>query len=97
MATRRRFSKEFKVEAVKLVKDRGVSVSQASRDLDINEGVLGRWVKELAQDEQDAFPGGGNMKPEQAEIARLKREVAKLKMERDLLKKAAAYFAKESM
>ena len=51
----------------------------------------------LAQDEQDAFPGGGNMKPEQAEIARLKKEVAKLKMERDLLKKAAAYFAKESM
>ena len=97
MATRRRFSREFKVEAVKLVKDRGVSVLQASRDLDLNEGVLGRWVKELAQDEQDAFPGGGNMKPEQAEITRLKKEVAKLKTKCDLLKKAAAYFAKESM
>ena len=97
MATRRRFSREFKIEAVKLVKDRGVSVSQASRDLDLNEGVLGRWVKELTQDEQDAFPGGGNMKPDQAEIARLRKEVATLKMERDLLKKAAAYFAKGSM
>ena len=97
MATRRRFSREFKIEAVKLVKDRGVSVSQASRDLDLNEGVLGRWVNELAQDEQDAFPGAGNMKPEQAEIVRLRKEVATLKMERDLLKKAAAYFAKGSM
>ena len=58
MATRRRFSREFKFEAVKLVKDRGVSVSQASRDLDLNEGVLGQWVKELVQHEQDAFPGG---------------------------------------
>ena len=87
MATRRLFSREFKVEAVNLVKDRGVSVSQASRDLDLNESVLGRWTKELAQEEQDAFPSGGNMKHEQAEIARLKKEVAKLKMERDLLKK----------
>ena len=63
MAARRRFSREFRIEAARLVKDRGVSVSQASRDLDRNEGVLGRWIKELAPDEQDAFPGGGNMKP----------------------------------
>ena len=97
MATRRRFSRGFKVEAVKLVKDPCVSVSQASRDLNLNEGVLGRWIKELAQGEQDASPGWCNMKPEPAEIARLKKEVAKLKMERDLRKKAAAYFAKESM
>ena len=54
------------VEAVKLVKDRSVSVSQASRDLDLNESVLGRWIKELAQYEQYAFPGSANMKPEQA-------------------------------
>ena len=97
MATRRRFSREFQIEAVKLVKDRGVSVSQASRDLDLNEGVLGRWVKGLTQEEQDAFPDGGNMKPDHAEIARLRKEVATLKMERDLLEKAAAYFAKGSM
>jgi transposase len=52
--------------------------------------------RELAGDPQHAFPGQGQMKPEQAEIARLKKEVAKLRMERDILKKAAAYFAKES-
>lgn len=95
--TRRKFSKEFKVEAVRLIQDRGVSVPQAARDLDVNENVLRRWVRELTADPVDAFPGLGKMKPEQEEIARLQKEVAKLKMERDILKKAAAYFAKESM
>ena len=87
--TRRKFSKEFKVEAVRLVQDRGVSVSQAARDLDVGETVLRRWVRELTADPVDAFPGLGKMKPEQEEIARLQKEVAKLKMERDILKKAA--------
>ena len=54
------------------------------------------WVRALADDPQHAFPGQGQMKPEQLEIAQLKREVIKLKAERDILKKAAAYFAKES-
>ena len=97
MATRRQFSREFKVEAVKLVTERGVGVSQASRDLDVGQTVLRRWMRELKQDPQQAFPGKGIMKPEQAEIDRLRKEVAKLKMERDILKKAAAYFARESM
>ena len=97
MRTRRQFSREFKVEAVKLVAERGVSLSQAARDLDLGETVLRRWVRELTADPQQAFPGNGVMKPEQAEIERLRKEVSKLKMERDILKKAAAYFAKESM
>ena len=96
MATRRRFTREFKLEAVKLVSERGVAMSQAARDLDIHENVLRKWVRELKADPEYAFPGQGQMKPEQAEIERLKKEVAKLKMERDILKKAAAYFAKES-
>ena len=96
MGTRRQFSREFKLEAVRLVKDRGVSVPQAARDLDVHENVLRKWVRELAADPQQAFPGKGVMKPEQAEIDRLKKENAKLRMERDILKKAAAYFAKES-
>lgn len=93
---RRTFSREFKIEAVRLVRDRGVSVAQASRDLDVHENVLRKWVKDLAADPQGAFPGQGQMKPEQLEIERLRREVAKLKAERDILKKAAAYFARES-
>ena len=97
MGTRRQFSREYKLEAVKLVKERGVSVPQATRDLDVHENVLRKWVREAVADPEEAFPGNGVMKPEQAEIDRLKRENAKLKMERDILKKAAAYFAKESM
>ena len=97
MEKRRQFSREFKLEAVKLVKNRGVSVAQAARDLDVHENVLRKWVRELAADPQQAFPGQGVMKPEQAEIERVKKENAKLRMERDLLKKAAAYFARQAM
>ena len=93
---RRKFTREFKLEAVRLIKDRGVSYVQASQDLDVHENMLRKWIKEFAADPQHAFPGEGQMKPEQLEIERLRREVIKLKAERDILKKAAAYFAKES-
>jgi transposase-like protein len=86
---RRRFTREFKLEAVRLIRDRGVSYAQASQDLSVHPTQLRSWVKALAADPEQAFPGQGQMKPEQAEIARLKREVAKLKAERDILKKAA--------
>jgi transposase len=92
---RRIHSREFKLEAVRLIRDRGVSVTQASRDLDVHENVLRKWVKDFDADSSQAFPGQGQMKPEQLEIERLRREVIKLKAERDILKKAAAYFAKD--
>ena len=91
---RRKFTREFKLEAVKLIKERGVGYAQASQDLGVHQTVLRNWVKDFAGDPQHSFPGHGQQKPEQAEIARLKREVVKLKAERDILKKAAAYFAK---
>jgi transposase len=93
---RRRHGREFKLEAVRLVRERGVTIAQAARDLDIHPNLLRGWVKAYEADPQDAFPGQGRMKPEQAELERLRREVQKLKAERDILKKAAAYFAKES-
>ena len=92
-----KFTREFKLEAVKLIKERGVSVAQAAHDLGVNDGMLYSWDRQLADDPEQSFLGQGQMKPEQAEIARLRREVTKLKAERDILKKAAAYFAKESM
>lgn len=92
---RRKFGREFKIEAVRLIKDRGVSVAQASRDLDVHENVLRKWVRDFAVDPAQAFPGHGQVKPEQLEIDRLRREVVKLKAERDILKKAAAYFARD--
>src|SRR4029079_16558311 len=93
---RRKFSREFKVEAVKLVRERGVSAAQDARDLDVHENVLRKWVEEFDSDPVQAFPAQGQMKPEQLEIERLRREVNKLKAERDIKKKAAAFFAKEA-
>src|SRR5467141_4147860 len=80
---RRKFTREFKLEAVRLIKDRGVSYVQASQDLNVHTSQLRDWVKKFSEDPQHAFPGHGQMKPEQLEIVRLKREVAKLKAERD--------------
>lgn len=94
---RRKFSREYKLEAVKLVREPGVTVAQAARDLDVHENVLRKWVREYGDDPSQSFPGKGQMKPEQLEIERLRREVAKLKAERDILKKAAAYFARDAI
>jgi transposase len=94
---RRKHSREFKLEAVRLIKERGVSIAQASRDLDSHQAVLRNWVRDFGDNPESAFLGHGQMKPEQLEIARLRKEVAKLKAERDILKKAAAYFAKDSL
>ncbi len=96
MEQRRKFTREFKLEAVRLVKDRGVSAAQAAKDLGVHLTVLRRWIEDFSSDPQQAFPGNGQMKPEQLEIQRLRTEVTKLKAERDILKKAAAFFAKES-
>ena len=93
---RRTYTREFKLEAVRLVRERGVSIAQAARDLGLHKNMLSLWVRRLSEDPEQAFPGAGRMKPEQLEIVQLKREVTKLKAERDILKKAAAYFAKES-
>lgn len=94
--TRRKFSREFKIEAVKLVTERGVAVAQACRDLDLAESVLRRWMREAAATPTTAFPGNGQQRAELAEIAALKKEVARLRSERDILKKAAAFFAREA-
>lgn len=94
--TRRKFSREFKIEAVKLVTERGVAVAQACRDLDLAESVLRRWMREAAATPTTAFPGNGQQRAELAEIAALKKQVARLRAERDILKKAAAFFAREA-
>ena len=100
---RRVFSREFKLEAVKLVTERGVAVAQAAGDLDVAESVLRRWIRDVAADAKHAFPGHGQVRPEQQEIDRLRREVAKLRAERldplrgSSLKKVAAYFARDAI
>ena len=93
--TRKVFNKEFKLEAVKLVTERGVTCAQAARDLGIGQNLMSRWVREAKADKAHAFPGRWQMKPDDAEVARLKRELAKTRAERDILKKTIGYFARE--
>lgn len=96
MGIRRRYTREYKVEAVRLVTERRVSMAQAARDLGVHLNTLRKWVREFREDPQHAFPGEGVQRPDAAELTRLQREVARLRQERDVLKKAAAFFAKES-
>lgn len=96
MRVRRKHSREFKIEAVRLVRERGVTMAQAARDLDVSVTLIRRWLQEFTADPQAAFPGQGQQSPAAAELTRLRREVARLKMERDILKKAAVYLGTES-
>lgn len=91
---RRRFSDEYKAEAVRLVRDSGKPVAQLARELGVNANVLYRWVAE----EREANSVGKTrsaVKAEEAEIARLRRELDRVTQERDFLRRAAAFFAKE--
>ena len=93
--TRRRFTKEFKVEAVKVVKEGDKSVYQVAMDMGLAHSVLQRWVKQHDIDHGQGPPGELTTQ-EREELRRLRRENTQLKMERDFLKKAAAFFAKEN-
>lgn len=94
--TRRTFAREFKVAAVKLVTEKGKSVAEAAGSLGIGAELLRRWEVALQAEGPDASPGHGNLPPAEDEVRRLKAEVARLKAERDILKKATAFFARES-
>ena len=91
---RRSFSKDFKLEAVKLVKEGGLSVCRAAKDLGVYETCLRRWIKQYEID-QGKGPAGALTTPEREELRRLRRENRTLRMEREVLKKATAFFAKE--
>ena len=93
--TRKSYSAEFKQEAVRLVTEEGYKVSEAARSLDINANMLRRWVQDVRDGAESAFPGKGNLSPEQEELHRLREENKRLRMEKDILKKATAFFAKE--
>jgi len=94
MASRRRFSDEYKREAVRLATQSGVTTSQIGRELGIHANLLGRWCRDDAANGAAAFPGQG--KPRDEEMAWVKRELARVKKERDFLHEAAAFFARES-
>ena len=97
MQMRKKYTKEFKQDAVSLVNDQGYTRVEAARSLGLNVNMLGRWVKEFNRYDGQAFRGNGKLTAEQEEIRRLKAQVKRLVMEKDILKKATVFFAKETM
>lgn len=96
MLTRKQYTKEFKLDAIALVLEQNYSQAEAARNLGLSPKVLSRWLKEAESDDGLAFRGNGKLTPEQAEIRSLKEQVKRLEMEREILKKATVFFAKET-
>ena len=94
--SRRTYTPEFKSEAVKLVTEKGYSVAEAARSLGIHQTLLRSWKQALQDNGDQAFPGHGNLPPLEEELRRLRAENKRLLAERDILKKATAFFAKEA-
>ena len=90
MRRRRRFSQEFKLDAVSMVVDHGRDLYEVSRELDIRPDMLRKWKRKFKADGQQACPGSGKLKPGDEELRRLRRDVQRLRQERDILKKAVA-------
>ena len=94
MAQRRKFSAEYKREAVAMLESPGVTVNQIAAELGIGGTVLGRWRRELRQESAQAFRGNG--RPRDEDLALLRRDLARVTKERDFLREAAAFFARAS-
>ncbi len=92
--TRRRFTREFKLEAVRQVVVEGRTRRQVADELGLNANMLGRWIKQLRSDPAQSFPGNGNRKARDKEVEDIRRQVARLKGELSFLKKVSGYFAK---
>jgi len=90
----RTYTKEFKVEAARLVQTSGKPMSQVTQELGVSDSSLSRWCQQLSAQGEQAFPGSGHQLPDQEEVRRLKRELEVVRMERDILKKAVAFFSR---
>ena len=94
---RRSFTREFKIAAVQLVIGKGYSFAEAARSLDVSETLLRKWKQTLEAEGTQAFPGHGQFPPLEEELRRLRADNKRLLMERDVLKKATAFFAMEAL
>ncbi len=92
-SSRRRYSREFKLEVIRRVRESGLSQAQVAKDLGISANTLSRWMQQARREKDEAFPGKGNQTSQAALISRLRRENERLRKERDFLKKTASYFA----
>jgi transposase len=91
---RRRFDKQFKLDAMRLVQEQDRPVAEIARELGVHPNVLYKWRDQLLSDQDHAFPGKGHLKPEDEELRKLRRELDLVKEERDILKKALAVFSR---
>ena len=96
MAKRRTFTREFKLEAVRLSMEDNKSGAEVAKELGIHRNLLYRWRKEFFEDETESFPGRGNLKASDEELLRLQRENERLREDREILKKALEFFSRES-
>ena len=92
---RRQYTKEFKIEAVRLIIEEGRPISDVARELGTAQSLLHRWKKKSAEGKIDPFPGKGRLSPEDEELRQLRRENKRLRMEHEILKKAVAIFSEE--
>jgi len=93
--TRRKYSQEFKREAVSLVEEQGYTKAEAGRSLGIRPELIRRWTREFQEEGIHAFPGNGKQTPDQQRIRELEAENRRLKMEKNVLKKATVFFVQE--
>lgn len=94
MERQRKYDREFKINAIKLYRESGKKLEEVARNLGIPKPTLYYWIKEFKENGEDSFPGSGQLKPCNEEVYRLKKQLAEVTMERDILKKAAAIFLK---
>jgi len=95
-SNRLKFTKEFKDDAIRLVTEQGYSCSEVGRRLGVHSSNISRWVREYRRDQEDISEGGVPHRELEAEIKQLRKEKKRLEMEREILKKAVAFFAKDS-
>ena len=92
-SSRKSYTREFKIAAVRLLNESGRGLAQTAKDLGVNRTMLSRWRKEYAEDNEGAFPGSGRMKSEERELRELQKQIEQLREERDILKKAVDFFS----
>jgi len=93
--SRKKYDTAFKLEAIRLATERDRNISEVERNLDISKGTLSRWIRESKSDPVEAFPGKGHLKAKDEEIRSLRHELKRTQEERDIIKKALAYFAED--
>ncbi|MBT7588490.1 MAG: transposase [Gemmatimonadetes bacterium] len=95
MMAHKGFDRAFKLEAIGMASEAGIKASEVERRLGISKGMISRWKRQLREEDDDAFPGTGHVRPSEVELRDLRRENERLRRERDILKKAVVIFSEK--